>query len=110
MWENWGESGKSGRQTMNLQQVLAKQRERIQANNSRLRKVRAQGQREMGDGWLRKHEHRCKFAGAENVLAREKIRELKRSGFTYRDIAGWYDCSPNTIERIVKRRGNYARF
>jgi hypothetical protein len=94
-----------------VRRSLLIRRQQIQATNSLLKEVRSSNLPAKELVVLRKHERRCRFGGEDNAVARQKIREYKESGLmTYRDLSNWYDCSTHTIERVVKRRGNYKRW
>lgn len=94
-----------------VRRSLLVRRQQIQATNSLLREVRSSSLPAKELVTLRKHERRCRFGGEENAVARTKIRQYKESGLmTYQDISDWYGCAKNTIERVVKRRGNYKRW
>ncbi|MEG3437687.1 helix-turn-helix domain-containing protein [Pannus brasiliensis CCIBt3594] len=86
-----------------LQRVLEKQRRRIEFNNSRLRRARERG----AECKVRGRELR--FGGEENAVARQRIRQMLDQGWTYREVASWWDTQPSTIERIYKRVGQYKK-
>jgi hypothetical protein len=49
------------------------------------------------------------YAGGANVSARrtiELVKKLRREGFTYERLARQMDLWPDTLHRLVKRKGN----